>query len=68
MLAFIYTKNKVIRDEEIEEADIFEIFEEKNIRITKPPGWLAINPKRVDMSDSFDVADSKPGKFFGLNK
>ena len=64
MLAFIYTKNKVIRDEEIEEVDIFEVFEEKNCRITKPPDWLSINPKRVNMDDSLTPVDPRPGTFF----
>jgi hypothetical protein len=60
MLAFIYTKNKVIRDEEIEEIDIFDVFEEQNMRITKPPDWLSINPKRVDMDDSVTPQDPRP--------
>jgi len=61
MLAFIYTKNKVIRDEDIEESDIFEIYEDKNIRITKPPDWLGINQSRVEMDDSHTIIDRRPG-------
>lgn len=57
MLAFIYTKNKVVREEEIEEDDIFEVFDEKNIRITKPPDCLGLNPKRVNMDDTFEAPE-----------
>lgn len=63
MLAFIYTKNKVIRDDEIEEDDIYENHEDKHFRITKPPDWLGINQKRVNMDES-DTVNVDP-KFWG---
>lgn len=49
MLAFIYTKNKVIRDEEIPEGDIFERLPDNTGRVTRPPEWLGLNPNRVDI-------------------
>ena len=52
MLAFIHTKNKVVRDEEIDEDDIFEIQEGIGARISRPPDWLGINPKRVSLDDN----------------
>lgn len=64
MLAFIYTKNKVIRDDEIEEDDIYENHEDKHFRITKPPDWLGINQKRVNMDES-DTVNVDP-KFWGI--
>ena len=68
MLAFIYTKNKVIRDEEIPECDIFESLPDKTGRVTRPPEWLGLNPKRVDIDwdDGKEDENSRHGKFFGF--
>ena len=71
MLAFIYTKNKVIRDEEITENDIFEIQSDKGGRISKSPEWLGLNPKKVDIDwddGKFDENKKQGILFFVLKK
>jgi hypothetical protein len=69
MLAFIYTKNKVIRDEEIPEGDIFERLPDNTGRVTRPPEWLGLNRNRVDIDwdDGKFEENPKNGKFFGSN-
>jgi hypothetical protein len=69
MLAFIYTKNKVIRDEEIHEGDIFERLPDNTGRVTRPPEWLGLNPNRVDIDwdDGKFEENPKNGKFLGSN-
>lgn len=39
MLAFVYTRNKVIRDEKMDEDEIYEKGTETGIKVTKPPDY-----------------------------
>ena len=50
MLAFIYTKDKNIREEEITEAEIFKSLD-PDTRISQTPGWLGLNPSTVDFDE-----------------
>lgn len=60
MLAFIQTKNKVIKDEEVLIKGAFNRSEQNEIY--KPPTWLGLNPKEISFensqasSDAFDMA------------
>jgi len=58
MLAFIYTKDKNIREEEITEAEIFRSLD-RDVRISQTPQWLGLNPSTVAFEERNTTPDPR---------
>ncbi len=54
MLAYVYSRNKLIKDEEIIDVDVavYDIIEENGVKKSKPPDYLGLNPGRCDSTKS----------------